>query len=144
MYPHWDKQPETEPDWFHAVAELARYLRSPEGCPWDRKQTSASFAHYAVEEAGELTEALAGGDDAHACEELGDALFTLLAAAAAAEAEGRFTLREALMAIHEKMIRRHAHVFGDQAAASPEDAVEVWNRIKAEEKAEKERRKAGG
>ena len=133
--PHIDKTPETETEWFAALAALTRFLRSPEGCPWDREQTAVSFARYAGEESGEYVEALEGSDNAHAAEEFGDALFVLLSSAAAAEAEGRFTLKDALAAAHEKMVRRHAHVFDKTKAATSEEAVASWNRIKAEEKA---------
>jgi len=68
---------------------------------------------------------------------LGDCLFTLLASTAAAEAEGRFTMEGALRRAHEKMIRRHEHVFGENKAATPQEAIDSWNRIKAEEKARK-------
>ena len=133
-YPHWRKSPETEPDWFEALVNLARYLRGPEGCPWDREQTARSFAAFAREECDELIEAFETDDNAEVEEEFGDTLFCLLASASAAEAEGRFTVESALRRAHEKMIRRHAHVFGDNKAASPEDAVESWNRIKEEER----------
>ena len=62
MYPHWEKQPESEIDWFQALAALARYLRSPDGCPWDREQTAARFAAFAREEADEYLEAFEKGD----------------------------------------------------------------------------------
>jgi len=133
-YPHLETVPETEPQWFEALVRLARYLRSPEGCPWDRKQTAKDFARYCREEAEELHEACAAGNDAQILEEWGDTFFCMLAAAAAAEAEGRFTLRDALRAAHDKMIRRHGHVFGEHHADTPEDAIEVWNSIKAREK----------
>ena len=134
MYPHLAQVPQTEKDWFQALADLARFLRGPEGCPWDAKQTHRDFARYATEEAQELREACEHGDDAHAEEEFGDTLFTLLAMAAAAEAEGRFVLKNALERAHEKMIRRHDHVFGETRAATPEEAVEMWNRIKEQER----------
>lgn len=134
MYPHWSKNPETELDWFTALISLARFLRTPEGCPWDREQSAARFAAFAEEEAKELSEAFAqsGNDDIE--EEFGDVFFCLLAAAAAAEEEGRFTLESALRKAHEKMIRRHDHVFGETKAATPEEAIAMWNRIKAAEK----------
>lgn len=128
---------------FAELVALARFLRSPEGCPWDQKQTSRSFAAYSVEEAQEYVEALDAADNAEAEEEFGDALFTLLASMAGAEAEGRFTLEGALSRAHRKMLRRHEHVFGDDKAQSPEDAMESWERIKAEEKREKETRRQG-
>lgn len=136
-YPHWKRLPQNELDWFDALISLARYLRGPDGCPWDREQTALSFAQYAVKEGEELIEALERGDNAHSEEELGDTLFVLLAAVAAAEAEGRFTLASALERIHEKMIRRHDHVFGETKAQTPEEAIAAWNKIKEVEKARK-------
>lgn len=134
IYPHLEKQPETESDWFEALIALARYLRTPEGCPWDREQGAADFARFLADEVREQVEALDSGDDGHAREEFGDVFFTLLATAAAAEEEGRFRLGEALEQIHEKMIRRHEHVFGDARAETAEDAIRVWEEAKRKEK----------
>lgn len=136
-FPHWKRVPESERDWFEALLNLARYLRGPEGCPWDRVQTSADFARYALGEAEELAAAIDSGDAAHAQEEFGDTLFTLLAVAAAAESEGRMDVLAALRNAHEKMIRRHAHVFGDEKADTPEDAVRLWDEVKRREREEK-------
>lgn len=132
--PHIDKWPETEVEWFSALINMARFLRGPDGCPWDRRQTTRSFAGFAEEEARELIEACDEGDNAHIQEELGDCLFVLLACVAAAEAEGRFSLAAALQGIHEKMVRRHGHVFGDDKAETPEAAMDAWNQVKAREK----------
>ena len=137
MFPHWVKQPENEPEWFEALVNLARYLRGPDGCPWDRDQGAKDFARYEKEEAEEFIEALEKGDPAHIAEEWGDAFFVLLAAAAAAESEGLFRVEDALKKAHEKMIRRHEHVFGGEKADSPEDAIARWDAIKAEERAAK-------
>ncbi len=134
MYPHWTKTPENERDWFEALIALARYLRGPDGCPWDQEKTALDFGRYAREEAGEMIEALESDDHDHMEEEFGDTLFVMLATAAAAEAEGRFTLESALKRIHEKMIRRHDHVFGDTKARTPEEAIAAWNKIKTQEK----------
>jgi tetrapyrrole methylase family protein / MazG family protein len=133
-HPHIEKQPESLPEWFEALFQMARYLRGPQGCPWDRKQTSKNFADFLREEAAELDEAFANDDNTHIEEEFGDTFFNMLACAAAAEEEGRFTLQNALERIHEKMIRRHDHVFGEQTAKTPEDAIAVWNAIKDREK----------
>lgn len=135
--PHIGRIPQSERDWFDALVALARYLRGPNGCPWDRKQTSSNFARFAREEAEELAQACAAGADDEIEEEWGDTLFTLLAAAAAAESEGRFALIHALERAHAKMVRRHGHIFGEHTAKTPEDAAAVWNRIKAREKAGK-------
>lgn len=126
--------PDTEGGRFEALVALARFLRSPEGCPWDRAHGSRDFAGFAGEEAEELCEALDSGENPHAEEEFGDVLFTLLACAAAAEAEGRFMLKPALKRAYEKMMRRHEHVFSADRALTPEDAVNAWQNIKAREK----------
>ena len=141
MYPHWSKQPENENDWFEALIALARYLRTPDGCPWDREQSAQDFARFAHEEVGELRDAFSSEDNGHIEEEFGDALFCMLAVAAAAEEEGRFNLRSALERNHEKMIRRHEHVFGEVKAATPEEAIAMWNRIKEQERNTKENKK---
>lgn len=133
-FPHLKKMPESESEWFQALINLARFLRGPEGCPWDRKQTSKDFAHFLHGEAEELNEALQGSDNAHIEEEFGDTFFCLMTTAAAAEAEGLFTLQGALERAHEKMIRRHDHVFSGNTAATPEQAIEAWEQVKAREK----------
>ncbi|MCP4644402.1 MAG: nucleotide pyrophosphohydrolase [bacterium] len=127
--------PENEIDWFEALLRLARFLRSPDGCPWDREQTTATFGRYAREEADEYVEALDSGKADHMAEEWGDTFFVLMASAVAAESEGLFTVQDALAKAHEKMVRRHDHVFGDAKAATPEEAIEAWNRMKKGEKA---------
>ena len=132
--PHLQKDPENECDWFGALAAMTRYLRSPQGCPWDQKQTATSFAEHAKGELDEYLEAIGSGNRPHIEEEFGDTLFVLLASAAAAEAEFGFNLARALEAAHEKMVRRHEHVFGENRAATPEDAMRSWNEIKAAEK----------
>lgn len=131
--PHLPAPPASERDWHQALIDLARYLRAPGGCPWDQQQTALSFARYHVEESREYVEALEGDDAAHMREECGDALFTLLASVAAAEAEGLFTFEAMLRTAHEKMVRRHDHVFGENKARTPEEAMEAWERAKAAE-----------
>jgi len=140
-YQHIQEIPQTDAEWMQALIALARFLRSPEGCPWDRQQTSESFAKYVQEEAGELVEAFQGGEPNEDIEEeWGDTLFTLLATMAAAETEGRFALGRALQRAHDKMIRRHGHIFGEHTAENPDDVVEVWRQIKEQEKREKKSR----
>lgn len=135
--PYINDIPESSDEWFAALRDLARYLRSDAGCPWDRCQTARSFAEFAQGEVEELLEAFDEDDNTHVEEEFGDCLFTLLASGVAAEAEGRFTLRKALERCHEKIVRRHGHVFGGRKAETPEEVVEAWHRIKEEEHREK-------
>lgn len=136
--PHIEQTPKNEKDWLAALLGLARYLRSPKGCPWDREQTTLSFAQFLCGEAEELREAAEKGDNDHIAEEFGDTLFCALMTAAVAEDEGRFVLHEALERAHEKMIRRHGHIFGEHDAQNAADAVKVWEQIKAEEKRQRE------
>jgi len=133
ILPHLAATPEREQDWHQALIDLARFLRTPEGCPWDREQRAIDFARHHVEEGGEYVDALENSDPAHMCEECGDALFTLLASVAAAEAEGLFTYEEMLRAAHEKMVRRHEHVFGADKATTAAEAIAAWERAKAAE-----------
>jgi uncharacterized protein YabN with tetrapyrrole methylase and pyrophosphatase domain len=133
-FPHCPAEPQNEAEWMQALADLARHLRGPGGCPWDQEQSARDFAAYAREEGDEYVEALESGDAAHAREEWGDVFFVLLASAAAAETQGLFKLEEALALAHAKMIRRHEHVFGEEPAASPTEAIERWQQIKQREK----------
>jgi len=124
-------------DLFELLIDLARYLRGPEGCPWDRKQTSLDFARYAKEECEEYIEAIEKKKSEDINEEFGDALFILIASAVAGEAEGKMDILEALKCAHKKMLRRHEHVFGDEKAETEEAALQSWNKVKEDEKRNK-------
>ena len=113
-------------------------LRTPvTGCPWDLEQTFATIAPYTIEEAYEVTDAIARGDRAHLCEELGDLLLQVVYHAQLGAEEKAFDFADVVDGITTKMIRRHPHVFGDDAARSAGAAEGFWNKIKAEEKAGK-------
>ncbi len=122
---------------FNALLEVVRRLNGPNGCPWDLKQTFVTLAPYVLEEANEVVDAVAQGDDRHIAEELGDLLYTILFYAMVGEKTGRFTLEEILETIREKMIRRHPHIFGDSQASTPEEIEKQWKEIKKKEKAER-------
>lgn len=109
-------------------------LRSPGGCPWDRKQKKEDLLRYLQDEACEVVDAVRGGDPGGAREELGDLLFQILFLARLYEEENEFTLEDVLRGISEKMIRRHPHVFGDIRVDSAEEVRENWEAIKAREK----------
>lgn len=108
-------------------------LRDEDGCPWDRKQTLASMTPNLVEEAFEVTEAVASGDDPHVAEELGDTLMNVILMARIAEQEGRFDLAAVAAGIATKLVRRHPHVFGDRSADDADAALASWNDAKAAE-----------
>jgi tetrapyrrole methylase family protein / MazG family protein len=118
--------------------ELARTLR--ERCPWDREQTHKSLAPYLVEEAFELVDALEAIDptdpstDTHVIEELGDLLYHIEFHAAIAEQDGRFSIVDIVDGVHDKLVRRHPHVFGDVEAHDAETVEANWDDIKRDEK----------
>src|SRR3981081_3614172 len=101
-----------------AIFEVARLLRAPDGCPWDREQTHESLRPYLLEEAHELLEVIDRGlDDAKMLEELGDVLLQVAMHAAIAEEQGRFDAVRVSEAAAAKMVTRHPHVFGDERVA---------------------------
>jgi tetrapyrrole methylase family protein/MazG family protein len=119
--------------------QLARVLR--EQCPWDREQTHASLVPYLLEETYEVVDAIdryapddADSDD-HLLEELGDLLYQIEFHAVIAQQEGRFTMADVARSIHDKLVRRHPHVFGDAAQHDTDEAslAEQWETIKAAE-----------
>lgn len=118
-------------------------LRTPEtGCPWDLKQDFSTIAPYTIEEACEVADAIERGDMVDLCDELGDLLLQVAFHARMAEEAGHFAFPDVVEAITTKLIRRHPHVFGDRSAGNPGEVKELWEAIKAEERAEKAARKA--
>jgi tetrapyrrole methylase family protein/MazG family protein len=117
---------------------LARTLR--EQCPWDQKQTHESLIKYLLEETYEVVDALQALDpeqpstDSALIEELGDLLYQIEFHATIAEQQGRFTMTDVVDAIHDKLVRRHPHVFGSVVADDAETVVANWDAIKHEEK----------
>jgi MazG family protein len=119
---------------FLELLEIIKKLRAPDGCPWDKKQTPASFKPYLLEETHELAEAIDKDDPHHIKEELGDLFFQISFLTLLYEEQQLFTMSEALQAIIDKMIRRHPHVFTDEKFASEEAIRQNWQKIKASEK----------
>jgi uncharacterized protein YabN with tetrapyrrole methylase and pyrophosphatase domain len=114
------------------------YLRSPEGCAWDRAQTHHSLQPCLIEEAAEVLQAIDIGNDSHLKEELGDLLLQVLLHAQIASERGAFDFQAIAQALNEKLIRRHPHVFGDANKAETDaEALQRWRSIKAQEKAAK-------
>ncbi|HUG86175.1 MAG TPA: nucleoside triphosphate pyrophosphohydrolase, partial [Euzebya sp.] len=106
-------------------------LLAPDGCPWDAEQTHASLAKYAIEEARELAEAIASGDDVAIAEELGDVLMQVTFHA---ELSDTFDIDTVAGGIAEKLVRRHPHVFADGTASTAGEVESSWEDIKATEK----------
>ena len=117
------------------LIEVVAQLRSPEGgCPWDLEQTPQTLIPYIIEEAYEVVDAIATGDQNAIAEELGDLLLQVVLQAQIAGESGDFTLEEVAVSITEKLIRRHPHVFGNVQINSSEEVNQNWEKIKAEEK----------
>lgn len=115
---------------FEEFRQLIKLLRSPEGCSWDREQTHKSLRNNFVEEAYEVCEGIDEEDDTILCEELGDVLLQVLFHAGIAEDRGAFTTEDVLCGVAKKMVRRHPHIFEDNAVK------EDWETIKQKEKNE--------
>ena len=131
-----------------SVTIMAR-LRAPDGCPWDREQSFDSIRKYTLEETYEVFDAIERRDWPHLTEELGDLLLQVLFYAEMAANEGHFTIADVLDHLNRKLVRRHPHVFGDEASKAAGNRAEVdaavegssaavlrnWDQIKAAEKA---------
>jgi tetrapyrrole methylase family protein / MazG family protein len=129
------KQKQLTPgQWFEKLVGVQARLRAPNGCPWDREQTHESLRTYLIEEAYEVLEALESGNDDKFVEEMGDLLLQIVFHSQIAGEEGRFTVAEVIREIHDKMIRRHPHVFGKTSAKDSAEVLRNWEQIKAEER----------
>ena len=114
--------------------QVVAYLRSPDGCPWDREQTNESLLPSIVEEVYEVVDAVHGDDRSALADELGDLLLQpVMQAQIAAELES-FDLADVFEAITDKLVRRHPHVFAGELADTPTAVVETWQRVKATER----------
>jgi len=127
-------------DAFQRLVDLMERLRSPDGCPWDRKQTPRSLKPFLIEECFEVVDALEEGSPDKVREELGDLLFQIVFHARIAEEEGRFTINDVITAIIEKMTRRHPHVFGRSRLSTDREVLAAWEEIKKKEKGHEERK----
>jgi ATP diphosphatase len=125
------------------LLEIMAALRTPvTGCPWDLEQDFATIAPYTIEEAYEVVDAITRGDLDDLRDELGDLLLQVVFHARMAEEQNAFAFGDVVEAITQKMIRRHPHVFADKdGTLAPSHVKELWDRIKAEEKAERAARR---
>ena len=121
------------------LLEIMAKLRTPDGgCPWDLEQNFATIAPYTIEEAYEVADAIARGDLDDLRDELGDLLLQVVYHARMAQERNAFSFGDVVESITRKMIRRHPHVFPDQnGRITPAGVKSAWERIKAEEKAER-------
>lgn len=116
------------------VVTLMAFLRSPEGCPWDKKQTHETLRKNLIEEAYEGVDAIDSGDPERIADELGDILMQVVFHAEIGEANGTFSLDDVTTGLCKKLIRRHTHVFGDDVSNDAGAALQTWEKNKKIEK----------
>ena len=128
-------------DWkpIDRLVEIMRILRSPQGCPWDHKQTLETLREHLIEESHEVIDAINSGDRDQLREELGDLLLQVVFQAQIGREEGAFTFDDVANAITEKLIRRHPHVFGEVQVTGADEVLKNWEAIKKAEKKDKPR-----
>lgn len=125
------------------LVEIMRALRDPQtGCPWDVEQSFDTIVPYTIEETFEVVDAIERRDAEDLREELGDLLLQVVYFAQLASEDGLFDFADVVETVTTKMICRHPHVFGDRSARDARSAKGQWERIKAEEKAERSARRA--
>lgn len=121
-------------EWFEKLVALQKRLRHANGCPWDRQQTHRTLRTYLIEEVYEVLDALESGDDGKFAEEMGDLLLQVVFHSQIAAEQGRFQISDVIRKIHEKMVRRHPHVFGARRARDAAEVLKHWEQIKAQER----------
>ncbi|NLB44785.1 MAG: nucleoside triphosphate pyrophosphohydrolase [Clostridiaceae bacterium] len=116
------------------LLDLMAFLRSDQGCPWDREQTHRSLRQNLLEEAYEVIDAIESGKPDRLCDELGDVLMQVVFHAQMAQEAGAFTFSDVVAAICNKLISRHTHIFGPDRAATPDAVIANWEKNKKREK----------
>lgn len=129
---------EKNPAKLKELTQLIKKLRAPEGCPWDRKQKKEDIGKYILEEAYEVIDSLDKSDPRALKEELGDLLFQILFLTEISAEANLFFLEDVMEGIHEKMVRRHPHVFGDTKVTSVQEVKDNWQKIKKKERENKD------
>lgn len=120
--------------YLNKLVDLIGVLRSENGCPWDREQTHSTLRPNMLEEAYEAVDAINDNDMTHLKEELGDVLLQVILHSQIAKEEGAFDIEDVAKGLHDKIIHRHPHVFGNVKVNSPKEALLSWDKIKKEEK----------
>lgn len=113
---------------------VMRTLRAPDGCPWDREQTSESLKSDLIEEAYEVIDAIESGDRSHLEEELGDLLLQVVFHSQICSEDGHFEFHDVANGISDKLVRRHPHVFGEVQVSGTGEVLQNWDAIKKAEK----------
>lgn len=124
---------------FQELVELMKKLRGPDGCPWDRQQTLATLKPFIIEEAYEVVDAIDREDWAGLREEIGDLLLQTVFACQVAAENGQFDIHDSVTAIHDKLVKRHPHVFQDVKADTADQVLQNWERMKSAERKKEEK-----
>jgi len=120
---------------FSKLVRIMEKLRHPRrGCPWDLEQTPQSLKEYILEEAHELVEAIERGRDGEIREELGDLLLQVVFLSRLAEEEKKFSIRDVIDGLSEKLVRRHPHIFARTKVNGADEVKANWEKIKMAEK----------
>jgi MazG family protein len=128
---------------FQDLIDLMARLRSPTGCPWDREQTYATLGPMLIEEAYEVIEAAEAEEWNDLRDELGDLIFQIVFYGQIGAENGHFDLHQSIARVHEKMTRRHPHVFGEEKVTGAADVLANWEAIKAAERKAEGKEEAG-
>jgi tetrapyrrole methylase family protein/MazG family protein len=121
---------------FRDLVELMARLRSPSGCPWDREQDHRSLRPCLLEETYEVLDAIDRDDPEELRQELGDLLLQVVFHAQLAAEAGRFDMGDVIQGLYDKLVSRHPHVFGEASAATPDEVLHQWDRLKQKERDE--------
>lgn len=119
---------------FTKLVAVMKKLRGPDGCPWDREQTLATLRSYLLEETYETLEAIDSEDPEALKEELGDLLLEVVFLTQVCAERSLFDIDDVASGIHDKLVRRHPHVFGGEKAAGAREAIGRWETIKNRER----------
>jgi MazG family protein len=119
---------------FDDLVRLMETLRGPGGCPWDREQTLADLKPFVIEEAYEVVDAIDRDDRRALLEEVGDLLMEAVFLAEITREEKSFDIYDSITAIHDKLVRRHPHVFADVEVEGAGQVIVNWEKLKNEER----------
>ena len=126
-------------DYLKELIETVAILRSENGCEWDRQQTHQSIRQNMLEEAYEAAEAIDEKNVEHLKEELGDVLLQVVLHSQIAKDNQEFDIQDVAKMLNDKLIHRHPHVFGNEKTADTKKILENWEKLKAQEKTERNR-----
>ncbi|MCH5303970.1 MAG: nucleoside triphosphate pyrophosphohydrolase [Ruminococcus sp.] len=127
---------------FYDLVEIMKFLRAPDGCPWDKVQTHESIRSNFIEETYEVIEAIDNKDAELLKEELGDVLLQVVFHSEMSAEENEFDINDVINGVCKKLVERHPHVFGDIKAENSEEALKSWDNVKMATKSQKKQSEA--